>query len=53
MGSGFENFYITEANFKLTKVAEVEYPADGTKLEVSTTEPTRLLYTGKYTADNP
>ncbi len=52
MGSGFENFYITEANFKLTKVAEVEYPADGTKLEVSTTEPTMLLYTGKYTADN-
>ncbi len=50
-GGGFESFYLTESNFKLKKVAEIEDTESGRKLEVSTTEPAMLLYTGIYTSD--
>lgn len=50
-GCGFENFYLTETNFDLKKVAQMEHAASGTKLEVSTTEPCMLFYTGIYTSD--
>lgn len=51
-GGGFEHFYITETNFEIKKVAEVEFPADGTKLEISTTEPCMLFYSGIYTSND-
>ena len=49
---GFEHFYIFDADFKLKKVAEISDPISGRKLEVSTSEPCMLLYTGKYTSDD-
>ena len=51
MRGGFEHFYLTNSGFELKKVAEIEDPDSGTKLEVSTSEPCILLYTGKYTSD--
>ena len=52
MGDGFEHFYLfEEKGFKLDKVAEINEPKSGRSLEVYTTEPGMLLYTGKYTSD--
>ena len=52
MGDGFEHFYLfKEKGFHLDKVAEVYEPNSGRKLEISTTEPGMLFYTGKYTSD--
>ena len=53
MGDGFEHFYLfEEKGFKLDKVAEIQDPKSGRSLEISTTEPGMLLYTGKYTSDD-
>ena len=52
MGGGFEHFYLFEdKGFKLDKVAEIHEPKSGRTLEISTTEPGMLFYTGKYTSD--
>ncbi|MRT92025.1 aldose epimerase family protein [Ancylomarina sp. 16SWW S1-10-2] len=52
MGKGFEHFFIFEdAKFELQKVAEIIEPKSGRKLEVETTEPCMLFYTGTYTSD--
>ncbi|PKQ63152.1 galactose mutarotase [Labilibaculum filiforme] len=52
MGTGFEHFFIfDDAKFKLQKVAEVVEPESGRKLEVETTEPCMLFYTGMYTSN--
>ena len=51
-GGGFENFYLTETNFELKEVAEMEHEGSGTKLEVSTNVPCLLFYSGIYTSDN-
>ncbi|MDX1284930.1 MAG: aldose epimerase family protein [Draconibacterium sp.] len=52
MGGGFEHFYLfEEKGFKLDKVAEIHEPISGRSLEISTSEPGMLLYTGKYTSD--
>lgn len=52
MGTGFEHFYTFEhAKFELQKVAEIVEPKSGRKLEVETTEPCMLFYTGMYTSD--
>lgn len=50
-GGGFENFYITDTNFDLKKVAEIEHNKSNTKLEILTTEPCMLFYTGIYTSN--
>lgn len=53
MGDGFEHFYLfEEKGFNLEKVAEISDPQSGRSLEVSTTEPGMLMYTGKYTSDD-
>ncbi|MBA7586141.1 Aldose 1-epimerase [subsurface metagenome] len=53
MGDGFEHYYIFDkSEFKLEKVAEFVHDKSGRKLEVSTTEPGMLFYTGKYTLDD-
>ncbi|CAM3504658.1 aldose epimerase family protein [Zobellia roscoffensis] len=52
MGDGFEHFYLFEdKGFELGKVAEISEPKSGRSMEVFTTEPGMLLYTGKYTSD--
>jgi len=49
---GFEHFYVFDNNyFVLNKVAEVSDKVSNRKLEVFTTEPCMLFYTGKYTSD--
>ncbi len=53
LGDGFEHFYVfNNPDFKLQKVAEIEEPASERKLEVFSTEPCMLFYTGKYTSDS-
>ncbi len=52
MGDGFENFYVLnneKGNF--IEAAKINCPDSGRTLTVSTTEPSMLLYTGKYTSD--
>ncbi|TWU59223.1 Aldose 1-epimerase precursor [Rubripirellula tenax] len=50
---GFEHFYaFNKPAGELDKVAEVTEPTTGRKLEVLSTEPGTLLYTGRYTSDN-
>ncbi|MEO1009960.1 MAG: aldose epimerase family protein [Bacteroidota bacterium] len=52
IGGGFEHYYLFEdKGFALQKVAKIEEPDSGRSLEVSTTEPGMLFYTGKYTSD--
>lgn len=52
MGDGFEHFYLFDDKaFKLDKVAEIEEETSGRSLQVYTTEPGMLFYTGKYTSD--
>ena len=52
IGGGFEHFYVFDnAAEELKPYASVENKSKGIKLEVSSTEPSMLLYTGKYTSD--
>ncbi|WP_282121982.1 aldose epimerase family protein [Algibacter mikhailovii] len=52
MGDGFENFYIFDnPNEDLKHVASISSSDNGLTLDVSTTEPCMLLYTGKYTSN--
>jgi len=52
MGDGFEHFYLfEEKGFELGKVAKIHEQKSGRSLEISTTEPGMLFYTGKYTSD--
>ncbi|TWT80804.1 Aldose 1-epimerase precursor [Planctomycetes bacterium CA13] len=49
---GFEHFYaFNKPVGSLGKVAEVSEPITGRRLEVLSTEPGTLLYTGRYTSD--
>ena len=53
MGDGFEHYYIFDKKgFQLEKVAEINCQESGRTLEVITTEPGMLFYTGKYTSDH-
>lgn len=53
LGQGFEHFYIFEnQDSKLQKMALITEPETNRKLEVFSTEPCMLFYTGKYTSDN-
>lgn len=52
MRDGFEHYYLfDEKGFELGKVAEITEENSGRSLEVYTTEPGMLFYTGKYTSD--
>lgn len=52
MGDGFEHYYLFEdKGFELEKVARISEPQSGRSLEISTSEPGMLFYTGKYTSD--
>ena len=52
LGTGFEHFYVLKDNCTgLYRAAEITDPSSGRKLEVETTEPCMLFYTGKYTSD--
>lgn len=52
MGDGFENFYIFDnPNEDLKHVASISNKEEQLTLDVFTTEPCMLLYTGKYTSD--
>ncbi|MCB1122471.1 MAG: galactose mutarotase [Verrucomicrobiae bacterium] len=49
---GFEHFYVYSKPLgKLDKVAVIREPVSGRTLEVSTSEPGGLFYTGRYTSD--
>ncbi len=53
LGDGFEHYYIfKDKGFALEKVAEIKDHKSGRSLEVSTTEPGMLFYTGKYTSND-
>lgn len=52
LGDGFEHFYVFDnVGEELKKVAKVSDEKSGRSLEVFTTEPCMLFYTGKYTSD--
>jgi len=52
LGDGFEHFYVfNNPDVNLNEVAKVTDEASGRSLEVRSTEPCMLLYTGKYTSD--
>jgi aldose 1-epimerase len=52
MGTGFEHFYVIKDDCtELQHAATVKDPGSGRKLEVETTEPCLLFYSGKYTSD--
>ncbi|MEP2239177.1 MAG: aldose epimerase family protein [Maribacter sp.] len=52
MKDGFEHYYLfEEKGFELDKVAEIKEDTSGRSLQVYTTEPGMLFYTGKYTSD--
>lgn len=49
---GFEHYYVYDKTFgELSKVVTVTEPKSGRRLDVSTTEPGGLFYTGFYTSD--
>ncbi len=50
---GFEHFYVFNNPQKaLNKIATITEATSGRSLEVFSTEPSTLLYTGRYTSDN-
>jgi aldose 1-epimerase len=52
MEFGFEHYFVFEKPLgTLEKVAEFEHPGTGRRLEILTTEPGMLFYTGRYTSD--
>ncbi len=52
LGDGFENFYIFDnEEASLNRVAQITDTSTQRSLEVFTTEPCMLFYTGKYTSD--
>ncbi|TYA84192.1 aldose epimerase family protein [Seonamhaeicola marinus] len=53
MGDGFEHFYVFDnATSDLIQTASITNPSKDLTLDVFTTEPCMLLYTGKYTSDD-
>jgi len=49
---GFEHYYVFNKPLgALEKVAEITEPSSGRRLEMLTTEPGSLFYTGRYTSD--
>lgn len=53
MNDGFEHFYVFDTTEdEVTKVATIANENGQLSVDVFTTEPCMLLYTGKYTADN-
>ena len=52
MNDGFEHFYVFDKDETLKKVATVSEKNGKLTLDVFTTEPCMLLYTGKYTSDD-
>lgn len=51
--TGFEHYFLFDnPTSTLTKVAHFEHAASNRSLEISTTEPGMLFYTGYYTSDN-
>ncbi len=52
MNDGFEHYYIFDKNnFEIEKVATITSPEGGLTMEVATSEPGVLFYTGKYTSN--
>jgi aldose 1-epimerase len=52
MNDGFEHYYVFDKNnFELEKVADFTCDETNRSLEIFTSEPGMLLYTGKYTSD--
>ncbi len=53
MNDGFEHFYVFDnPNSELIQTASVSNPSGDLSLDVFSTEPCMLLYTGKYTSDD-
>ena len=50
---GFEHYFVFDKpHWELEKVAEFTHPGSGRKLEILSTEPGMLFYTGRYTSDD-
>ena len=53
MNDGFEHYFIFDKNnFSLAQIAFFNCEESGRSMEVSTSEPGMLFYTGKYTSDH-
>ncbi|SHI30403.1 aldose epimerase family protein [Aquimarina spongiae] len=48
---GYDHYYLFDNNFELTKVASFFHPTSKRALDVSTTEPGMLFYTGYFISD--
>lgn len=51
METGFDNYFLFDKDFELKKVASFEHAATGRCMDVSTTEPGMLFYSGYFTSD--
>ncbi|EIJ40722.1 galactose mutarotase-like enzyme [Galbibacter orientalis DSM 19592] len=51
MKDGFEHFYLINTTNSLVHVATIRNPSNKRSIEVHTTEPCMLFYTGKYTSN--
>jgi len=51
METGFEHYYVFEKDFQLKKIASFEHPSSGRAMDISTTEPGMLFYSGYFTSD--
>ncbi|MBW1296223.1 aldose epimerase family protein [Aquimarina litoralis] len=51
METGFDHYFLFSKDFELRKVASFEHAKTGRIMEVSTTEPGMLFYSGYFTSD--
>ncbi|WP_299314975.1 aldose epimerase family protein [uncultured Aquimarina sp.] len=51
METGFDHYFLFSKDFKLKKVASFEHSESGRCMDVSTTEPGMLFYSGYFTSD--
>ncbi len=51
METGFEHYYVFDNNFELKKVASFEHAESGRAMDILTTEPGMLFYSGYFTSD--
>ncbi len=51
METGFDNYFLFDKNFQMKKVASFEHADSGRAMDVLTTEPGMLFYSGYFTSD--
>ncbi len=51
METGFDTYFLLEKDFQLKKIASIEHSGSGRAMDVLTTEPGMLFYSGYFTSD--